>query len=343
MTKISLYPIVSLLVAAFIATSDASASVKISIDPTKSVKSDLASTRLLTDIISVGQNLVAVGERGHIILSDNGVDWTQANVPVNVLLTSIAFSNESVGYAVGHDATILKTVDGGKNWELLNYQPELDRPLLSITAVNNSVIAVGAYGLYWQSDDLGVTWQQEFHDELLLAEDREFLLDMKESDPEVYETEKQYLLPHFNDIYVNKDTWYLAGEAGFLATSNNQGKDWVKLPVDYYGSFFSLANNNNNELVVAGLRGNIFEQKNQDSWSEFTMKGNATINDILVIDGALYLFANSGNLYFSKTGDSFNHHIFEDGKAVMAGALKNNNIVLATEAGIKSISLATLK
>ncbi|MDX2370322.1 MAG: hypothetical protein QNK36_18255, partial [Colwellia sp.] len=73
-----------------------------------SVKAPLASQSLLLDITSIGQNkLVAVGERGHIIISTDGVNWQQANVPVQTTLTNVFFYNEQLGWAVGHDSTIL--------------------------------------------------------------------------------------------------------------------------------------------------------------------------------------------------------------------------------------------
>lgn len=341
MTKTSLYSLI-FLSSTLLGMTDAVASLKISQTATPTVISSLADKKLLTDITSVGSRLFSLGERGHIIYSENGTDWTQAKVPVNVLLTSISFSSEKTGFAVGHDATILKTTDGGESWTLLNYQPELDRPLLAVKSFGNEVVAVGAYGLFWQSKDSGNTWTQEFHDELLFKEDREFLLEIKDSDPELYEIEKQYLLPHFNDVYLSGDNWYLAGEAGFVAQSSNQGNDWEKLDVDYYGSFFSLTKNEQENLVVAGLRGNVFEESS-DAWQAFSMDGKATINDILVYKETVFLFANSGNLYFSANGEDFKHYVFDDGKAVMSGVVKNSNLVLATEAGIKFIPLATLK
>ena len=152
--------------------------------------SNLAHKRLLTEITLIKDRLVSVGERGHIITSTDGQIWKQANVPVDVLLTSVSFKDENVGFAVGHDSTILKTVDGGDTWSLLNFQPELDRPLLAVQALNNYVVAVGAYGAFWQSDDGGENWKNIFHDGLLQPEDKEYLDELKVSDPKQYKNEQ---------------------------------------------------------------------------------------------------------------------------------------------------------
>jgi len=82
-----------------------------------SMKTNLAAKSLLLDVASAGERIVAVGERGHIIYSDDqGANWTQADVPVSVSLTSVYFSNATHGWAVGHGAIVLHTSDAGETW-----------------------------------------------------------------------------------------------------------------------------------------------------------------------------------------------------------------------------------
>lgn len=65
----------------------------------------------------VGARLVAAGERGLIIYSDDsGQRWTQARVPVSVTLTALRFANDREGWAVGNMGAVLRTIDGGANW-----------------------------------------------------------------------------------------------------------------------------------------------------------------------------------------------------------------------------------
>ena len=65
-----------------------------------------------------GARLVAVGERGLIVLSDDqGMTWRQARaVPTSVSLAAVRFADERTGWAVGHAGVILRTVDGGDTW-----------------------------------------------------------------------------------------------------------------------------------------------------------------------------------------------------------------------------------
>src|SRR6478672_3584635 len=63
---------------------------------------------LLLDAARAGTRLVAVGDRGAILLSDDeGHAWRAAQVPAAPLLTAVAFAGEGVGLAVGHDSVIL--------------------------------------------------------------------------------------------------------------------------------------------------------------------------------------------------------------------------------------------
>jgi photosystem II stability/assembly factor-like uncharacterized protein len=83
------------------------------------IKSTKVAESLLQDIARVGDNLVAVGERGHIAYSnDNGKTWQQADVPTRAMLNAVFFVTPEQGWAVGHDGLVLNTTDGGKTWAI---------------------------------------------------------------------------------------------------------------------------------------------------------------------------------------------------------------------------------
>ena len=79
--------------------------------------SPLASKRLLVSMTRFGDRLVAVGPRGHIVVStDEGKTWSQAKVPVSSDLTAVYFPSATHGWAVGHDGVVLASTDGGTSW-----------------------------------------------------------------------------------------------------------------------------------------------------------------------------------------------------------------------------------
>ena len=292
---------------------------------------------LLTDITKAGSSLIAVGKHGNIIKSSDGVSWQQAQqVPTQVLLTAVDFSSENNGWACGHDATIINTIDGGINWQLQHAKPELDKPCLDIMFDDNlNGYAVGAYGMFYQTTDGGKHWQKRFLDSLLFKEDQDYLNDLKENDPQGYEAETASILPHFNRIEKTANELILVGEMGLMAVSNDKGFTWQRVDEIYPGSFFAF-NSDDTQKVVAGLRGNVFaKQHNEQEWQHLENVKTATINSIINYNNQQWLlFANSGVIFHLKDG-LLTHEQRADGKAILDGVIINNTLIMATEDGIK--------
>lgn len=312
--------------------------------PTPSLKAKLASKSLLLDIEQVNQNkIVAVGEYGHIISSTDGKNWQQANVPVQSTLTSVFFLDQHLGWAVGHDATILHTKDGGENWQIQYYQPDMEKPLFDVVFKNSQEgVVVGAYGLMLRTLDGGVTWQNEFHQEFLLADDIDYLNELKAEDEEAYLDEISFILPHFNRLVADGRTMFLLGETGLLAKSNDFGKSWQQYSEIYLGSFFDLGRTKTGNLLVAGLRGHIFRGTNNGTqWSEVKTDTTALLNDVVVTeDNRVFVLGNSGVLLESlDDGKSYRALVQKDGKSLIAGVWFQKQLVVASEVGIKVISL----
>ena len=59
---------------------------------------------LLLAVTQPASSLVAVGDRGHILLSkDDGRTWHASAVPTRAMLTGVSFPDARHGWAVGHD------------------------------------------------------------------------------------------------------------------------------------------------------------------------------------------------------------------------------------------------
>lgn len=309
-----------------------------------SIKVPLASKSLLLDITKVGQSkLAAVGEHGHIILSADAINWQQADVPLQTTLTSVFFISSKLGWAVGHDATILHTEDGGLTWQIQQYKPELEKPLLDIVFKNpQEGIAIGAYGLFFRTLDGGKSWQNEFHGEFLLPDDAQYLAELKQEDEEAYLDEASSILSHFNRLVMDGRTLYLVGEVGLIAKSNDFGRSWQPFDEIYQGSFFDMARTNQGNLLVVGLRGHVFRSlKNGTPWQQRQTNTTALINDIVLSDDErIFLLGNSGTLLESvDDGQSYRMRLQKDGKALIAGVWFNGQLIAVSDVGVKIISL----
>ncbi len=203
--------------------------------PTPALQVQHAEKGLLLGIASAGSRLVAVGGNGVIVISDDGKTWSQAPSPVDIALTAVSFADSQQGWAVGHDAVILHTADGGHTWKMQNFQPELNAPLFSVLAVDGQhAYAVGGFGTVKSTEDGGEHWTDVTADSL--SSDK----------------------LHLNAItrLANGDL-FIVGEHGLAATSHD-GHDWHRLESPYEGSFFGTEPWGAQGAIAFGLRGNIY-------------------------------------------------------------------------------------
>jgi photosystem II stability/assembly factor-like uncharacterized protein len=306
-------------------------------------KQPLVAKSLLLDITRTSNNtLVAVGEHGNIIVSSDGTHWVQANVPVQSTLTALYFVGTK-GWAVGHDNVILTSVDGGMNWTIQRYQPEIQKPLLDVVFFDeNHGIAVGAYGQFYRTQNGGKNWTYEFHDELLSADDADYLNELKQEDELAYQSERDFILPHFNRVFKDGRTLYLVGELGLIAKSNDSGQHWERLDEIYTGSFFDIGRTQQGNLLVIGLRGHIFRSlQNGTPWQTVEVNTTALLNSIVLTDdNRILVLGNNGVLLVSDDdGASFQQYSQPDGKALIAGVWYNNRLIVVSDVGVKTIKV----
>lgn len=304
----------------------------------------LAKNSLLLDIDVISNNrLVTVGEFGHILFSNDGSTWQQANVPIRSTLTGVFFLNDNIGWAVGHDAAILHTQDGGNTWLIQQYLPELEKPLFDIIFKNSlEGVAIGSYGLFFRTTDGGKTWLNEFHDSFLSFEDVEYLNELKEDDEEAYLDEISGILPHFNRIKRDGDTLYLVGEIGLIAKSDDFGLTWSKFDEIYHGSFFDIVSFDNQYVFACGLRGHLFySHDNAKTWQKSETNTTALLNTIITNNrNTLYVLGNNGVLIKSiDGGKTFTQYNQADGKSLIDGVWFKEKLIVVSDVGIKQITL----
>lgn len=288
------------------------------------IESPKAAKGLMIDVVHAGKRLVAVGDRGHILYSDDqGATWTQAKVPTRQLLTAVFFVDEQHGWAVGHDAQILGSQDGGATWTQQFQDLKREAPLLDIWFKDaNHGLAVGAYGALIETTDAGKTWND--------VSDR-------------LDNEDQF---HLNAIAAVKDAGlFIVGEQGSMFRSSDDGQTWEKLEGPYEGSLFGVIGTAQPQTLLAyGLRGNLYRSSDfGNTWEqvqlnavrgalEFGLSG-ATLLD----DGALVVVGNGGSVVVShddgRTFSVFNRPDRISLSAVTAAG--NGNLILVGQGGVR--------
>lgn len=279
----------------------------------------LAVRSLLLDGHRAGDLLAVSGERGHILTShDGGHEWTQQAVPTRATLTAIHFANESLGWAAGHDATILRTTDGGVHWTLVYQDIEDDRPILDMWFRDaQHGFAVGAYGLLLRTRDGGLNWTKG-----TINPDEDF---------------------HLNAIGPLPDErLFIVGEAGAIYRSTDiEGREWLRLESPYEGSWFGFQSLGDGHLLIYGLRGHLFRSNDSgEHWQQINTGTTAMLTDSILLDnGDLIIAGLGGNLLRSKDGGiSFMPEQFADRKGIEALLQSASGLLRLGEGGIRRIN-----
>jgi photosystem II stability/assembly factor-like uncharacterized protein len=303
----------------------------------------LASRSLLLDVTRAAQRLVAVGERGHVLISkDEGSSWTQAKaVPTSAMLTGVHFSDARLGWAVGHDEVILRTEDGGETWKKVHYAPEAQQPLLDLWFDNGRHgIAIGAYGAYYVTDDGGVTWTRRPFEPKPLegqAAATDDALDASAMDEAIG---SEF---HLNQISAADSRLYIAAEAGRLFRSDDRGATWVTLPSPYDGSFFGVMPLAGDAVLAFGLRGRLYRSDDAGmTWKQVPSATVAMLTDASrLADGSIVIVGLSGTVLVSRDGGrAFQLLQQSDRRGAWAVSRVRGGIVVAGEGGVRRVELA---
>jgi photosystem II stability/assembly factor-like uncharacterized protein len=324
----------------------------------EAVKSKLAVESLLLGVTRAGQRLVAVGEYGNVVLSDdNGKTWRQANkVPTTITLTSVFFINDKKGWAVGHDAWIITTEDGGENWtkQLGGGADFADAALLSVFFTDeNNGFAVGAFNRTISTADGGKTWTSrgtlmpprapskapEAADDSL--DDVATVAATAQNDPFARTGADEN---HLNSIFRGPDanTLYIAAEGGAIFKSEDNGKTWKKLYTGYIGSFWGGFTAKDGSVYLAGMRGNIW--RTTDGGKTFTKldtqgADQSIATGIQLADGSMVFVGLGGQVIYTTDGVKFAVTYRPDRKGLNAIIQNTDTLYVFGEAGVQKQSM----
>ncbi|MEE4622591.1 YCF48-related protein [Pseudomonas alliivorans] len=315
------------VIAPVMAATDPAPTATASTTSVYAIESAKAARGLLLDIAHAGARLVAVGDHGHILYSDDqGKSWAQARVPTRQLLTAVYFVDEQHGWAVGHDAQILASSDGGKSWNKQFEDLAREAPLLDVWFKDlQNGLAIGAYGALLTTTDGGQHWED--------VSDR-------------LDNEDQY---HLNGITQVKDAGlFIVGEAGSMFRSRDEGQTWEKLEGPYQGSLFGVIGTASPSTLLAyGLRGNLFRSTDfGDTWQPIELQGArgplefGLASASLLADGSLVLVGNGGSVMRSNDdGETFQVFNRPD-RISLAGVTSNlqGNLILVGQGGVRVAS-----
>lgn len=334
------HALASLLVAGPVLAADDPASAAAS---EWSVPAPLASKSLLLDATRAGSRMVVVGERGHVLTSDDqGATWTQSKMPTRATLTGVFFLNDKLGWAVGHDEVILRSEDGGASWSLTHSAPDKEQPLLDVWFKDaDNGFAIGAYGAMLKSSDGGRTWQERAFEPRPLVPPKPAAKSAAAQDDYADATTASDV--HLNSVARAPDgKLYIAGEAGNLFRSDDDGQNWLTLPSPYEGSFFGILPLDTDSLFAFGLRGHLYLSDDHGrNWTEIETGTVAMLTDGAKVDVANIVIGGlAGTMLVSRDGGA-NFKLVQqpDRRGISAVlAIDAQRFVVAGEGGVRILS-----
>ncbi len=271
---------------------------------------------VLLDVTTAGSRVVAVGERGLIVYSDDqGRNWRQASVPTSVSLTRVRFASRSAGWAVGHSGVVLHTSDGGQTWtrqldgrtaaqlavdaaqadaqragpgnaeaqraltdaqRLVTDGP--DKPFLNLLFEDDKTgYVVGAYGLIFKTEDGGATWKSWMG---------------HVDNPRGM---------HIYGIAELGNTMYMAGEQGLFLRSTDHGNKFTRVETPYKGTYFTLTLLPAGEIILGGMKGNAYRSTDQGrNFTKVDVPIPVSLSAATVMSDGTVIFANQAGMLLAS-------------------------------------------
>lgn len=305
-----------------------------------------ASTAVLLSVAKAGKRLLAAGERGLILWSDDaGQRWQQARVPVSVTITALAFVDERHGYATGHGGVVLSTDDGGTTWvkrldglqilgmlqtvikhpdpsgQASNYmQREAarfvedgpDKPLLDVHFFDaRNGLVVGAYGLGLSTHDGGSTWQ---------------LMDARFPNPDG---------KHLYKVSVGVGKVFIAGEQGALFVADQPAGPYTALSLPYTGTLYGVLALDGQRWLVHGMRGHAYLTEDAGAhWRKLDVGTTSSLSaGIRLADGRVLLVDDAGGVYLGNDkADTFTKLLISNSASLTAAVQVDDSTVLLSGA-----------
>ncbi|MEN1579692.1 YCF48-related protein [Pseudomonas aeruginosa] len=306
----------------------------------------------LNALAVAGTRLIAAGQRGHILWSDDGSsNWYQSQVPVSSDLTAVQFVDARHGWAVGHDGVILHSRDGGESWQLqldghriaellsglaAGLDPEqhkrvvldleraaaqgVDQSLLGLhfRDANNGIV-IGASNLVLRTRDGGKSWQ---------------VISDKVDNPRGL---------HLYGIQEAFGRLFIVGEQGLILRQATGSEDFESLASPYQGSWFG-ALGSADRLLVYGLLGNAWLSRDGGvTWQQSELDSSVAITSASVVGASeLVMVSLGGEVFRSSDGGGHFEHLDVDQRYPFFAVAPDADSALVV-AGIRGVQAVTSK
>lgn len=213
----------------------------------------------LLGVASAAEHAIAVGQMGVIVRRVAG-QWETLDSGTQERLFDVDVNERGRSVAVGAFGTVLRSPDGGRNWERL--QPQwadwFDDPdgrlggmfepsLYGVQVTSDGTIYVcGELSLIMRSRNGGRSWEP------LLAGTNS----------------AQEISPTLSAIRLTEQgLGFAVGQEGRVLRTRDGGQSWQRLPLDSHANLLAVDVNGQGQVVVSGMRAMYVSDDAGDSWT----------------------------------------------------------------------------
>jgi photosystem II stability/assembly factor-like uncharacterized protein len=335
------------------------------------LKSDRALEGLLLGVARNGDRLLVGGEKGHILFSDDGgQSWTQADVPLSLAITSVAFADDGGAWATAHDGYLLHSADNGATWTVRLSGPDVAG--LSVSSIETQIARLQA-AVEEATDDTREDLEWGLDEAMFALDEAMLAVEEGMTTPLLkvwFDGNLGYALGAYNVFLSTRDrgaTWtshsdrldnpdkyhlysivrssagtlLIAGEAGTLLRSVDGGDTWERIASPYPGSFFGAVAASDGSLLIFGLRGNVFRSSDEGlSWNAVATGDNRTLMcGTASNDGTIVLAGAAGAVLRSEDGGMNFRVVPTEGNRVYSDVLigADGKVLLVGFGGISTL------
>ncbi|WP_433885751.1 WD40/YVTN/BNR-like repeat-containing protein [Pseudomonas vranovensis] len=335
--------------------------------------STMAVQMLLTDAQSLGSQLVMVGESGHILLRAADGVISQAQVPVDLLLTAVHFPDPNNGWAVGHDGVILHTSDAGKNWSKQLDGSDISKLMLtwaeaevarlekaSLAAPDDDALNAKLDNALFALDDIKAgaesgpsrplldVWFRTAEEGWAVGAYGIFVHTRDGGKSWAYEPSMDNPERlHLNTLLgLASGSLLVAGEGGRLHRSDDGGAHWQPSQQLTQASLYNLLQLKSGQILAFGFGGTLLSSLDQgQSWHGLPLPVRASLyGGTQLADGSVLLAGQGGVLLYSRDGQEFKVWQGESKAPLLSvAALTSDQLARIGSNGLQVMPLATLK
>ena len=236
------------------------------------INSALATKSVLMAMTPNNDDILVVGERGHIINWQNDTDWQQQQSPVSVAITDVTILSDGSKIAVGHDGVILKVNSNSTTWRKVFTGKEITQ--FKITQLKQDYQSLEKSISNTEDEDELEELTYQLDDLTFAIEDNQVALKSGSNKPLLSVTSTS------NDIL------FATGAYGILLKSNDKGETWqlvsnqLENPDSYHLN--AVIASADDQLYIVGENGTGFHSTDLgQTWSVMTLPYSGSLFGIL--------------------------------------------------------------